>query len=57
VVVLADVDFVVLAVPLVADTRGLVGDTAYRWAKIADNLRRLQTGEPRLNVVKPAITP
>jgi phosphoglycerate dehydrogenase-like enzyme len=33
------------------------GTARYRWAEIADNLRRLQTGEPLLNVVKPASTP
>jgi hypothetical protein len=27
---------------------------AYRWQAIDDNLRRLGTGEPLLNVVKPA---
>jgi phosphoglycerate dehydrogenase-like enzyme len=30
------------------------GTARYRWAEIADNLRRLHTGEPLLNVVKAA---
>jgi phosphoglycerate dehydrogenase-like enzyme len=33
------------------------GTARYRWAEIADNLRRLGSGEPLLNIVKPASTP
>jgi phosphoglycerate dehydrogenase-like enzyme len=33
------------------------GTARYRWAAIADNLRRLQRGEPLLNVVKPGSAP
>ena len=62
--VLADTDSVVLAVPLVAENMIMTphvagwtdGTARYRWAEIADNLRRLQAGEPLLNVVKPAST-
>jgi phosphoglycerate dehydrogenase-like enzyme len=30
------------------------GTVRYRWAAIADNLRRLHAGQPLLNVVRPA---